>query len=91
MIFMQRLEELQHNYNPEDKTMQSYFISILITCVEPIVIFGEGENWEYEYQWVCEEPTQEYLQIKAYQELPVTRTQTVDLFNRFPVSEVSGE
>ena len=22
-------EELQHNYNPEDKTMQSYFISIL--------------------------------------------------------------
>ena len=71
--------------------MQSYLISILVACVEPIIIYGEGDNWDYEYQWVCEDKTVEGLQIKAYQELPYTKTETIDLFNRFPVSEVSGE
>ena len=88
---MRRFEELQYNYKPEDTTMQSYLISILITCVEPIVIYEEGDNWDYEYQWVCEDKTIENLQIKAYQELPYTRTQTVDLFNRLPESEVPVE
>ena len=71
--------------------MQSYLISILVACVEPIIIYGEGDNWDYEYQWVCEDKTAEGMQIKAYQELPYTKTETIDLFNRFPVSEVSGE
>lgn len=71
--------------------MQSYLISILVTCIEPIVIYGDGDNWDYEYQWVCEDESPEHLQIKAYQELPYTRTQTVDLFNRLPVSEVLSE
>ena len=71
--------------------MQSYLISILITCVEPIVIYEEGDNWDYEYQWVCDDKTIENLQIKAYQELPYTRTETVDLFNRLPESEVPVE
>lgn len=88
---MRRFEELQYNYKPEDTTMQSYFISILVSCIEPIAIFKDGDNWDYEYQWVCEEPTTRNLQIKAYQELPYTRTQTVDLFNRLPVSEVKSE
>ena len=71
--------------------MQSYFISILVSCIEPIAIFEDGDDWDFEYQWVCEEPTTEYLQIKAYQELPYTKTETVDLFNRSPVSEGMGE
>ena len=45
--------------------MQSYLISILVSCVEPIVFFGEGDSWDYEYQWVCEDPTPRYLQIKG--------------------------
>jgi len=85
------LEELRYNYTPEDTHMQSYLISILISCVEPIVFFGEGDSWDYEYQWVCEDPTPRYLQIKAYQELPYTKTETVDLFNRSPVREVYSE
>jgi len=71
--------------------MQSYLISILVSCVEPIILFGEGDQWDYEYQWTCEDPTPRYLQIKAYQQLPYTNTETVDLFNRSPVSEVSVE
>ena len=71
--------------------MQSYLISILVACGEPIIIYGEGDSWDYEYQWVCEDKEPENFQIKAYQELPYTRTQTVDLFNRLPVSEASGE
>ena len=71
--------------------MQSYFISILVSCIEPISIFGEGDSWDYEYQWVCEDPSTQNLQIKAYQEMPFTKTETIDLFNRFPVSEVTGE
>ena len=85
------LEELRHNYRPEDTHMQSYLISILISCVEPIVFFGEGDSWDYEYQWICEEPTPRYLQIKAYQELPYTKTETVDLFNRSPIREAYSE
>ena len=91
MIFMLPLEELRHNYRPEDIHMQSYLISILISCVEPIVFFGEGDSWDYEYQWICEEPTPRYLQIKAYQELPYTKTETVDLFNRSPIREAYSE
>ena len=91
MISMRRFEELRHNYNPEDTHMQSYFISILISCVEPIVIYGEGDNWDYEYRWVCEDKNPEGLQIKAYREMPYTKAETIDLFNRFPVSEVSSE
>ena len=71
--------------------MQSYFISILVSCIEPISIFGEGDSWDYEYQWVCEQPSMQNLQIKAYQEMPYTKTETIDLFNRFPVTEVSSE
>ena len=71
--------------------MQSYFISILISCVEPIVTYGDGDDWDYEYQWICEDKELEGLQIKAYQEMPYTKTETIDLFNRFPVSEVSSE
>ena len=71
--------------------MQSYFISILVSCIEPIAIFEDGDDWDFEYQWVCEEPTTQHLQIKAYQELPYTKTETVDLFNRSPVSEATGE
>ena len=71
--------------------MQSYLISILISCVEPIVIYGEGDSWDYEYQWICEDKKPEGLQIKAYREMPYTKTETVDLFNRFPVSEVPSE
>ena len=88
---MRRLEELRHNYRPEDTTMQSFLVSVLVACVEPIVTFGEGEQWDYDYRWTCEESSPQYLQIKAYQQLPYTRTQTVDLFNRFPVSEVPVE
>ena len=71
--------------------MQSYFISILVSCVQPVVNFQDGDKWDYEYQWTCEEPSQNNIQIKAYQELPFTRTQTVDLFNRLPSSEVLSE
>ena len=71
--------------------MQSYFISILVSCIEPVSIFGEGDSWDYEYHWVCEDPSPQYLQIKAYQEMPYTKTETIDLFNRFPVSEVASE
>ena len=71
--------------------MQSFLVSVLVACVEPIILFGEGDQWDYEYQWICEEPTPENLQIKAYQELPYTNTETVDLFNRSPVSGVSVE
>lgn len=71
--------------------MQSYLVSILITCVEPVIVYGEGDKWDYEYQWVCEEQPPQELQIKAYQELPYTKTETIDLFNRLPVSEVSSE
>ena len=71
--------------------MQSYFISILVSCIEPISIFGEADSWDYEYQWVCEDPSQQNLQIKAYQEMPYTKTETIDLFNRFPVSEAASE
>ena len=71
--------------------MQSFFVSVLVACVEPIIVLGEGDEWDYEYQWTCEEPTPENLQIKAYQELPYTNTETVDLFNRSPVSEVPVE
>ena len=71
--------------------MQSFLVSVLVACVEPIIILGEGDEWDYEYQWTCEEPTPRYLQIKAYQQLPYTNTETVDLFNRSPVSEVSVE
>ena len=71
--------------------MQSYFISILVSCIEPISIFEEGDSWDYEYQWVCEDPSVHNLQIKAYQEMPYTKTETIDLFNRFPVSEVPVE
>jgi len=89
---MRRLEELQHNYTAEETTMHSYFISILTACVSPVITFGEGDEWDYDYQWTCEEPSSAYnLQIKAYQRLPETKTQTVDLFNRFPVSEVPVE
>ena len=88
---MRRFEELRHNYRPEDTHMQSYLISILISCVEPIITFGEGDEWDYHYQWVCEDPTPRYLQIKAYQELPYTKTETVDLFNRSPVREAFSE
>ena len=71
--------------------MQSYLISILVACVEPIIILGEGDEWDYEYQWTCEDPEPRYLQIKAYQQLPYTNTETVDLFNRSPVREVTVE
>ena len=91
MTCMLLLEELQHNYNPEDTIMQSYFISILVSCIQPIAIFGDGDNWDYEYEWVCEDTSPDLLQIKAYQELPETKTETIDLFNRFAASEVTGE
>ena len=71
--------------------MQSYLISILVACVEPIIILGEGDEWDYDYQWTCEEPRPRYLQIKAYQQLPYTNTETVDLFNRSPVREAHSE
>jgi hypothetical protein len=71
--------------------MQSYLISILVACVEPIILLGEGDEWDYEYQWTCQDPTPRYLQIKAYQELPYTKTETVDLFNRSPVREAMSE
>ena len=71
--------------------MQSYFISILISCGEPIVTYGDGDDWDYEYQWICEDKELQGLQIKAYQEMPFTKTETIDLFNRFPVSEVPVE
>jgi hypothetical protein len=71
--------------------MQSYFISILVSCVQTVVTFEDGDSWDYEYQWVCEEPSPNDIQVKAYQELPYTRTETVDLFNRIPVSEVPVE
>ena len=35
--------------------------------------------------------TPRYLQIKAYQQLPYTNTETVDLFNRSPVREAMSE
>jgi hypothetical protein len=71
--------------------MQSYLISILVACVEPIILFGESDQRDYEYQWTCQDPTPRYLQIKAYQELPYTKTETVDLFNRSPVREAMSE
>ena len=71
--------------------MQSFLVSVLVACVEPIILFGEGDQWDYEYQWTCKDSSPQYLQIKTYQQLPYTRTQTVDLFNRFPVSEVPVE
>jgi len=71
--------------------MQSYLISILVACVEPIIILGDGDQWDYDYQWTCEETTPQYLQIKAYQQLPYTKTETVDLFNRSPVREAHSE
>ena len=71
--------------------MQSYLISILVSCVAPVVVFGEGDSWDYNHQWVCEDKPLEGLQIKAYQEMPYTKTETIDLFNRFPVSEVPSE
>lgn len=91
MISMRCFEELQHNYTPEDTIMKSYLISILVACVEPIIIHGEGDDWDYDYQWTCVETTPQNLQIKAYQELPYTKTETVDLFNRSPIVEVSVE
>ncbi len=71
--------------------MQSYLISILVSCVALVVVFGEGDSWDYNHQWICEDKTLEGLQIKAYQEMPYTKTETIDLFNRFPVSEVPSE
>ena len=71
--------------------MQSFLVSVLVACVEPIIIFGEGDQWDYEYEWVCEDKQPQNMQIKAYQELPYTRTETMDLFNRFPVSEAMSE
>ncbi len=71
--------------------MQSFLVSVFVACVEPIILFGEGDKWDYDYQWTCEDKAPQYIQIKAYQELPYTRTETMDLFNRFPVTEVPSE
>ena len=71
--------------------MQSYLISILVSCVAPVVVFGEGDSWDYNHQWICDDPPPHNLKVKAYREMPYTKTETIDLFNRFPVSEVPSE
>jgi|TARA_R110000823_G_scaffold13053_1_gene43342 hypothetical protein len=70
--------------------MKSFFISALAACMTPKPIQLEGDNWDYVYEWTCEdmEHGTKTIQIKAFAEYPTTSTTTIDLFNRFPESEI---
>ena len=39
--------------------MQSYFISIsgFLRIETSRQLYEDGDSWDYEYQWVCEEPS----------------------------------
>jgi len=75
--------------------MNSYFVSIIATCITAQPIFLEGDKWDIEYLWTCEEVSRDTktIQIKAYAQYPETTTAfTTDLFNRDTSSiEVKSE
>ena len=72
--------------------MTSYFIAISAAGTGPKVHFLDGDNWDYTmYEWTCEDIPQSNLQIKTYSQLPYTTTETIDLFNRLPETEVPVE
>jgi len=71
--------------------MKSFFVSILAQCITAKPIFLEGDSWDIEYVWACEDVFQynKTIQIKAYAQYPISeKTTTTDLFNRFPENEI---
>tara|TARA_R110000823_G_scaffold233375_1_gene359785 strand:+ start:380 stop:574 length:195 start_codon:yes stop_codon:yes gene_type:complete len=55
----------------------------------PKVVHEENLQWDYVYEWSCEdvEVGESTIQIKAYAEYPITTTTEIDLFNRFPIQK----
>ena len=90
MTSMRRFADLQHSYTQRrNHPMNSFFVSVLAACMTPKSVQFEGDNWDYVYEWTCDEMGESHktIQIKAYAEYPLTSTTTIDLFNRYPVSE----